>query len=114
MGPRANATYNSSSPSNSINSVSVKNRIRAIEESISTIPINNGIRNLKTNITAIKNIIDDIKKSTPPAQPAPRSSGFVRNRAMAIQKKINNTKSVGGKSRKNKTRKNKTRKSRRN
>jgi hypothetical protein len=108
MGPRANAQYNSSSPSNSIKSVSVKNRIRAIEESISTIPINNGIRNLKTNITAIKNIISDIKKSTPPAQPAqptPRSSGFVRNRAMAIQKKINNTKSVGGKSRKNKTRK---------
>ena len=91
--------------------VSVNNRIRAIEESGSSIPLNNGIRKIKNNIRGIKNILNDIKKSTRPAAPAapapsaPRSSGFVRNRAMAIQKKINNTKSVGGKSRKNKTRK---------
>ena len=88
--------------------VSVNNRIRAIEESGSSIPLNNGIRKIKNNITGIKSILKDIKESTrpaPPAPPAPRSSGFVRNRAMAIQKKINNTKSVGGKRRKNKTRK---------
>ena len=80
-----NARSNTYSPSSPTGSVSVKNRIRAIQGSSPSTP------------------------RSPTSPSSPRSPISVRNR---IREEYN-TKSVGGKSRKNKNRKNKTKKSRR-